>query len=95
MVESDSDGHNEDCVGDDNGNGTDTEGGIETDVDSEVADIDLESIEEAYTTTKAMGNADHKVPLYSCNSSSFYITDISYFPSRRLQIGPSQIVWQI
>ena len=95
VVESDSDGHDEDCVGDDNGNGTDTEGGIETDVDSEVADIDLESIEEAYATTKAMGDTDREVPLYSCNSLSFYITDVSYFPSRRLQIGPSQIVRQI
>jgi hypothetical protein len=98
VVESDSDEHDEDCVGDDNRNGstdTEPEGGIETDIDSEVADIDLESIEEAYATTKAMGDADREVPLYSCNSLSFYMTDVSYLPSRRLQIGPSPIVRQI
>jgi len=61
VVESDSDEHDEDCLGDDNRNGTDTEGGIETDIDSEVADIDSESVEEAYATTKAMGDADREV----------------------------------
>ena len=61
MVESDSDEHDNGCVGEDNRNGTDTEGGIETDVDSEVADIHSESIEEAYATTKAMGDADREV----------------------------------
>lgn len=70
-VELDSDEHDKDCVGDDSKNGTNTEGGIETDINSEVANIDSESIEEAYATTKAMGNADCKVPLYSCNSLSF------------------------
>ena len=95
MVESDSDEHKEDYVGNNNRNGTDTKGGIKTDVDSEVANVDLESIEEAYETTKAMGNTDHEVPLYSCNYLSLYMTDVSYFPSRHLQIGPSQIIWKI
>jgi len=61
VIESDSDENDEECVGDDNRNGTDAEGGIETDVDSEVADIHSESIEEAYATTKAMGDADREV----------------------------------
>ena len=64
MVESDSDEHDNECVDDNNGNGTDTEaaeGGIET-------DIDLESIEEVYATTKAMGDADCEVHLYASNS---------------------------
>ena len=71
MVESDSDEHDKECVDNNNGNGTDTEateGGIETDIDSEVANIDLESIEEVYATTKAMGNADCEVHLYASNS---------------------------
>jgi len=92
VVESDSDEYDEDYVGDDNRNGTDTEGGIETDIDSEVTDIDLESIEKAYETTKAMGDADRKV---HCTYLSLYMTDVSYLRSRCLQIGPNQIVQQI
>ena len=68
MVESDSNEHDKECVDDNHRNGIDTEGGIETDINSEVANIDSESIEEAYATTKAMGDADRKVHLYSCSS---------------------------
>ena len=58
MVESDSD---KDCVEDDNGNATDTEGGIETDVNSEAVDMDSQAVEEGYATTKAIGDTDHEV----------------------------------
>jgi hypothetical protein len=36
---------------------------IDTDVDSELVDTDFEAVEEAYTATKAMGDADREVHL--------------------------------
>jgi hypothetical protein len=65
--ESDSDEHDKDSVDD-----TNADGGIKTEVnsdhDSEVVnmDLDLEAVEEAYASTKAMGNADREVSLYFC-----------------------------
>lgn len=54
IVKSDSDENDDDCVDD-----------INTDVDSELVDTDLEAVEEAYTASKAMGNTDCKLCLIS------------------------------
>ena len=60
-------------VDDGNGDGAATDsdaedGVIDTDVDSELIDdtMDFEAVEEAYTATKAMGDADHEVSLVFC-----------------------------
>jgi hypothetical protein len=59
-----------DSVDDGNGDGatTDAEDAvIDTDVDSELLDdtTDFEAVEEAYTATKAMGDADREVRFIS------------------------------
>ena len=100
VIESDSasDEHDEDCV-DNRNDTTDAEGGIETEVDSdhesEVVDIDLDSetVEEAYATTMAMGDSDREVSL-SLYSSDFNDW-LSYLFSRRLRIVPNRIARQI
>jgi hypothetical protein len=66
--ELDSDEHDQDCIDNDN----DADGGIETEVDSDHdsevvnTDLDSEAVEEAYASTKAMGDADREVSLYFC-----------------------------
>ena len=70
IAKSDSDENDDDCVDDGNGDGaaTDAEDGvIDTDVDSELIDdtTDFEAVEEAYTATKAMGDADREVSFIS------------------------------
>jgi hypothetical protein len=68
IVESNSDENDEDCVDDGKGDGAATnlnvqDAVIDTDVDSELVDTDFEAVEEAYTATKAMGDADREVHL--------------------------------
>ena len=68
IVMSDSDENDNDCVDDGNGDGaaTDVEDAvIDTDVDSELIETNFEAVEEAYTTTKAMGDTDREVLLIS------------------------------
>ena len=66
--ESDSDENNNDYVDDSSGEGAATnmeDAVIDTDVDSEMVITDFEAVEEAYAATKAMGDTDREVCLFS------------------------------